>query len=169
MESNARVVPEFGEWADEIWNSAKSTYEFIGARDAATLNILYPSKSDRYKRLVVSARNRIIGWALMLDTKLKDHKQFANMRVGTIVDVLSLPGEEGAIIAQASLFLERQGVDLIVTNQSYTRWKVALKRCGFLVGPSNYGFAASPDLAREFSSLEQCHLTRGDGDGPINL
>jgi hypothetical protein len=64
-------------------------------------------------------------------------------------------------------------VDLIVSNQAHREWRAALECAGFLQGPSNYIFAASKELARRLDPWEQgfskLHITRGDGDGPINL
>ena len=64
-------------------------------------------------------------------------------------------------------------VDLIVTNQSHIYWKNALKTNSFINGPSNFIFASSKDLSAKLADnknlAKHIHLTRGDGDGPINL
>ena len=58
-------------------------------------------------------------------------------------------------------------------NQSHRAWREALRRCGYLTGPSNYGFAASRALAAALEPWsmhgELIHMTRGDGDGPIHI
>ena len=112
---------------------------------------------------------RDIGWALLVDTVMRDNRYFGNMRVGTIADNLALPGDEEAVVAAATHFLNGRGVDLVVSNQSHLAWRSALAHVAFLKGPSNYGFGASPLLAAALPPLASCHLTRGDGSGPINL
>ena len=43
----------------------------------------------------------------------------------------------------------------------------------FINGPSNFIFATSQELSKKLESnmnlKDHMHLTRGDGDGPINL
>jgi hypothetical protein len=60
-------------------------------------------------------------------------------------------------------------VDLIISNQSHTAWTEALRANGFLQGPSNYLLGASKPLSALADPLSECHINRGDGDGPVNL
>jgi hypothetical protein len=55
-----------------------------------------------------------------------------------------------------------------VSNQSHPAWIEALRRQGFIVGPSNFVLAMSPELAARVPA-GLMHFTRADGDGPINL
>ena len=167
--TQARQVADFGPWADEIWNAASLSYDFIGRRDCRTLTFLYPSHDPRFIRLVVEKDDGPIGWAVLLVTGMKAHKQFGSMRVGSLVDCLALPGQEVAVADHAIEALHARRVDVMVSNQSHTPWRRALRLAGFIRGPSNYGFACSKALAAEISRVSKCHLTRGDGDGPINL
>ena len=95
------------------------------------------------------------------------------MKLGSIVDCLSLKGYERSIISKTSEMLKRKGVDLIVSNQSHIFWKNAFKMNSFINGPSNFIFASSKVLFAKLmdktKSIDHVHLTRGDGDGPINL
>ena len=102
---------------------------------------------------------------------MQDHKQFGDMRVGTIVDCLAPPESAGAIVRAAASLLERRGVDLIVSNQLHAVWSRALLESGFRTGPSNYLMALSPAfaLAAGGANHDQFHVNRGDGDGPIHL
>jgi hypothetical protein len=153
---------DFAGWADEIWERARGSYAIIAARDASTLNALYPPTDPRFLRVRTPR-----GWALALDTRMHDHKQFGDMRVGTIVDGLGDP----AVIRAATGLLEARGVDLIISNQLHRDWSAALLDAGFRRGPSNYLFAASPALAALAAnpSDDAIHINRGDGDGPIHL
>jgi hypothetical protein len=172
-EASVQVVAEFGPWTDEIWPAARDQYHFAAVRDGAAMNRLFPPDKTKYLRLRISAGANTVGWALALDTQLSQHKQFGEMRLGSIIDCLALPGHEPEVIASATGFLENCGVDLIVSNQPHAAWQAALSRAGFLRGPSNFIFAASPELATRLSPFAanqaRFHLTRTDGEGPSHL
>ena len=170
---SVEIVNEFSHWADELWDSSKSVYSMMAVRDSATLNILYPSNSKRFIRFKVVQDGEVIGWAVVLNTKMSNHKQFGNMRVGSIIDCLALPENASKVIESASDYLEKAGVDLIVSNQSHSSWCLALKNAGFIKGPSNFIFAASMELSKLLEPFEdnitKTFINRGDGDGPIHL
>jgi hypothetical protein len=172
-EAAAEPVRVFEAWADALWERSNYRYAMVAARDARALNTLYPPGDSRYIRLRVLKDGAIVGWALLLDTQMKEHKQFGGLRVGTIADCLALPEDAEAVIAASAACLSGRRVDLIVSNQSHTAWCAALERCGFLCGPSNYVYAASKKLAEALDPFDvnrnEIHINRGDGDGPIHL
>ena len=92
------------------------------------------------------------------------------MRLGSIVDCLSIRGYETSIIKKTEEILKKKGSDIIVSNQSHIYWKNALKMNSFINGPSNFIFASSVRLTKKLGNNKDfIHITRGDGDGPINL
>ena len=167
------TVHEFGPWADETWERAREEYRFIAVRTAHELNRLYPKTDSRFHRILIRRKKDVVGWAVVLDTAMKDHKQFGNLRVGSIVDCLAIPGAEAAVVSATTNKLARRGVDVIVTNQLHRSWCSAFRNNGYLSGPSNFIFTAAPKLAERLEPLSEnaslVHMTRGDGDGPINL
>jgi hypothetical protein len=170
---SAEVVPSFSAWADEIWDKASSNHSLISERDSATLNRVYPPSGSRFHRLKVESASGTVGWAVVLDTQMSGHKQFGSLRVGSIVDCLALQEHEVVVAKAATDFLERRGVDLIVSNQAATAWGKALTRAGYLAGPSNFILGLSPELAKRVGHLAEqkgkVHMNRGNGDGPIHL
>ena len=135
----------------------------VRARCAATLDGLYPPDDARFLRIHAAD-----GWAVVLDTAMRGHKQFGSLRVGTIVDCLApFPGAP-AVIRAAARALEDRGVDLIVSNQLHAAWSRALLDAAFRRGPSNFLLALSPALAADAPALAdgELHINRGDGDGP---
>jgi hypothetical protein len=108
-----------------------------------------------------------IGWAVVGERR-KDAK-YGNMRVGSVVDCFALPGELFSVVRCATQTLERQGFDLILSNQSHQAWGEAFKAAGYLPATSNFIFAASKKLAQLLAPFEEVrakmHLTRADGDG----
>ncbi len=170
---NVAVVAEFGSEVDEIQGRACGAYALLPCRDREVLNLRYPVSDSRFLRLLVDSGSGPYGWAVVLATSMHGHKQFGDLRVGTIVDCLALPGEEDYVIHAASQVLEDQGVDLIISNQSHRNWRRACEHAGFFPGTSNYIFAASPQLSNLLepfaSNFPAAHLTRGNGAGPIHL
>lgn len=169
----SQVVNDFGDWADSIWDRAVNNYSLIAVRNGIILNTLYPASKEKFIRLQVLKHGAPIGWAVLLDTQMTNHNYFGNMRVGTVVDCLANPGSEAEVIASATRHLVRRGVDLIVSNQLHRDWCSSFVRAGYLKGPSNFLFAASPSLTAGLdpfdTNIDRVHMTRGDGDGPIHL
>lgn len=171
--ASADPVDGFLQWADELWERSGKSYEMIAVRDSRSLNILYPASSKRFLRVRVLQGGDVIGWAVLLDTLMQGDKYFGNLRVGTVVDCLALPADAAAVVRATTKVLEDRGVDLIITNQSHTAWRSAFRRAGFFEGPSNFIFAASPQLSKllgvSASTGSGNHINRGDGDGPVHL
>jgi hypothetical protein len=168
---SGEIVREFGSWADEVWQNSLPDYTFAAVRDAAALAVVHAK--PHLLRMRVSRADRVIGWVVMLDTPMSNHKQFGNLRVGSIVDCMAGAVDAESVVQCATKFLEGRGVDIIVSNQSHRSWRRAMSSCGFLRGPSNFVLALSPHLLKKLQPIEtlrdQFHMTRGDGDGPINL
>jgi hypothetical protein len=156
----------FSAWADAIWDRSRADYGMLAERNSGILDALYPPEDQRFLRIRAAG-----GWAVLLDTAMEGHKQFGNIRVGTIVDCLAPPGDAATVVRAATRTLEKRGVDLIVSNQLHADWCQALAGAGFRRGPSNFLFAASPALAALLDEAEdgELHINRGDGDGPIHL
>ena len=166
-------VNEFDDQVDKVWERAKDQYTLIAVRDQRTLSVLYPRGNERFHRLLISENRNVIGWVVVIHTKMTGHKQFGNMHVGTIVDLLSIPGFERKVLESAWRYLKDTKVDLMVSNQLDLRWGETFKKVGFFSGPSNFALAMSPKLSQKVSKeskgLSRIHMNRGDGDGPINL
>jgi len=167
---------EFSDWADELWALVKETVSFATVRDANTLRLLYPpnfsSDIASTRTLRMSRNGSAIGWAI-IGQRRKDAK-FGAMRVGSIVDCWALPENASTVIRAATRALEKDGVDLIVSNQSHGAWCGALEKAGFLKGPSTFIFAASKELTKLLQPTQgnpaSFHITRADGDGlPVNF
>jgi hypothetical protein len=173
----AEEVAEFSDWADGLWNEAKNGVSMAAVRDASTLRLLYPPSVTSTRRLRISRNGVAIGWAIIGERR-KDAK-FGKMRVGSIVDCWAAEEDMASVVKAATQALEKDGlekdgVDLIVSNQSHHAWCSAFEKSGFLKGPSNFIFAASKKLTELLQPLEEnrpsFHVTRADGDGlPANF
>jgi hypothetical protein len=125
-DERAEVVRGFSDWADDLWNACKGRYAMIAVRDSESLNILYPANSSRFLSYKVTAGGVVLGWAVLLDTQMRNNKHFGNLRVGSIVDCLAVPEQAVAVVRAVTKVLEMRGTDLIVSNQSHAAWCAAL-------------------------------------------
>ncbi len=166
-ELSAEEIKIVDEDYDKLWEKTKKYNSFIAVRNSKYLNILYSEK--RFIKLKFTHNKEIIGWSISLCTKLNNHKQFGNMVLGSIVDCLSLKNYEIEIINKTSEILKKRGSNLIVSNQSHYLWQNAFKKNIFIRGVSNFIFASSKNLNNKIKNKSFMHITRGDGDGPINL
>jgi hypothetical protein len=169
------VLERFDEWADHLWQECAASYSFVAVRASEVLNRIYPPGRAGVFRLRVSTADRVIGYAVVQEEDSLHSEFMGEMRVGTIVDALARPEHAHPVIWLAAQELERRGVDVIISNQSHPAWGAALRRAGFLEGPSHCVFAAARRLAEEIRAVDpsarELHLTRGDGDWPwgVNL
>ncbi|HEV2287822.1 MAG TPA: hypothetical protein VGR81_02600 [Candidatus Acidoferrales bacterium] len=169
----AQEIYEFDEWANFLWKKCNSQYAMLGDRTSRALNLLYPAETERFIRVKVEASGEPIGWLVLLDTQMHNNRHFGDLRVASIVDCLAPLENAAEVIRAGTQFLQEKRIDLIISNQSHTAWVAGLERSGFLQGPSNCVFAASPKLAELLQpfteKVRESHLNRGDGDGPIHL
>jgi hypothetical protein len=159
-----RTEDRFGDWAEEIWERTRDEFCWIAERTAPVLRELYPPAG--HCRIV-----RVPGaWAVTWMTEMRGNAHFGDLRLGTVLDCLAGPGQAEAVARAAAATLEEQGADLIVTNQTAEFMLEGFRRAGFHAGPSNYGLSVSPALLQVINAKAgPWHMTRGDGDGRVNL
>lgn len=172
--ARAAVVPEFGSWADDLWEACRSRYAAIAQRDAASMNALVPPRGwPPGIRLKVDREGRTIGWAVVMDTAMKGDARFGDLRVGSVVDCLADPDDAGEVVFAATRFLGDRGVDIIVSNQAHPAWAQGFARNGYAVLENKRMFAPSPALRALLEPFEETarglHLTNMDGHGPMAL
>jgi hypothetical protein len=167
------TVSDFGDWADTVWEKSRNHYTLAAVRNAALLNRLYPPDEENFLKLKVTREGEPIGWAVMRNNRFPAHKQFGQMRIGSVIDCLAVPGEEPVVVQAATQLLEEREADIIVTNQSHQSWGRAFIRSGYWSGPSNFIFAGSPKMVKDLDpfaeKIRSIHFTRGDGEGPSHL
>lgn len=172
--ATAVEVAEFGEWADALWEESKGCYAALAVRDAAMMNrLMPPGKWPPVRRLRVDLKGCTVGWAAVMDTQMQANENYGDLRVGSIVDCLARTEHAGEVVAAASAFLARSGVDMIVSNQAHPAWARGFAQNGYAVLPNRRLFAVSPalrDLLAPFDDTARgLHLTNMDGHGPMAL
>lgn len=167
------VMDSFSHWADVVWEQSSPEYSLVARRDSATLNTLYRPGDPRYIRLRITERARTLGWAIVMDSMLHNHSRMGSVRAGLIVDCMAPVKHAEKVVQAATRFLAKRGVDLVRSHQTHPAWGAALRRTGFLSGPSFFLFAASRQMANLLDTTdpnyERIFFNRGDGDGPLNL
>jgi hypothetical protein len=167
------VMDSFSHWADIVWEQSAPEYSLVARRDSTTLNTLYRPGDPRYIRLRITERARTLGWAVVMDSVLNQHNRMGSVRAGLIVDCMAPVKHAEKVVQAATRFLIRRGVDLVRSHQSHAAWGAALRRTGFLPGPSFFMFAASRQMSAILDEVdpdyERIFFNRGDGDGPLNL
>lgn len=167
----ASEEPQFGTWADEVWEAAKGSYRLLAVRDAKTLNRVMPAGEwPNAIPLKVTLGGRVVGWAAVRDHQMVGDPQFGDLRSGSIVDALAVPGMERAVIAAATRFLASQGVDFVGAVFSHANWIGACQNTGFIALKGRRGVGFSPELVKVGGGfgplLEGTHFTLMDADGP---
>ena len=164
--------PAFEGWADDLWKRARSLHSICAVRDSRVLRHLYPGGGP-YRCLRVRRGGETVAWAVLCLSRFTDNPYFGDMRVGIILDCFGLPGAAAALAFHTARALEHAGADVCITNQSADLWIDAFKACGFVSGPSNYGMSLSKQVVAKLAESPRwqasIHLTRGDGDGRVNL
>lgn len=163
----------WGSWADTIWDCYRRSCSFAVKRDRRTLIDLYPKNDPTLKRLVILRDQQPVGWAVCANTKFANHLHFGNLQVGSILDCVAVPDAMALTAALADRELSSAGAELVIVNQSHTKWVKAFRSAGFFAGPSNFLLAMSKTLTEAVHSIrggeQLVHVTRGDGDGRIHL
>ncbi|MGV3658746.1 MAG: hypothetical protein ACO1TE_01140 [Prosthecobacter sp.] len=168
-------VESFGSWADEAWLAARGQYSLCADRGSTSLNRLYPQGEGASRIVKVSDHGKVVGWFVARSKAMKGHKYFGDMRVGSLIDAMAVPGAETKVAWAARLYLQEHAADIIVCNMQHHVWRTALRSAGWLRGPSNFGLAVSRQLAAAMGpqpyaeSIETAHFLRGDGEGPTHL
>jgi hypothetical protein len=172
-EGTIRQVPEWGDWADDIWQASRDNCTFAVARDRYTLESLYPTIDQRTRILLIERGGQPVGWSVCFNAALTNHRHFGTLRVGSVLDCLAPPDAMTTTAILTDGELAAQGADLVLLNHSHAGWNEAFRAAGFLSGPSNYMLAMSKKLTEALRSTRdgegRVHITRGDGDGRIHL
>jgi hypothetical protein len=168
------VEPQFGPWADDVWQRCKDSLGLLTVRDTRMLAMLLPTTLPSAFRLRVRRAGSDIGWAFVLAHDFATGQpdgMFGALNVGVVADVLARPEDARAVGRSAVDWLMDASTDIIISNQSHPAWISALHHAGLVDGPVNYASYRSPAVERMLtpdpSHRLHVHLTRADGDGPV--
>lgn len=171
----AHRVETFGAWADEIWECSHQAYSWVARRDRAALDHLMGQPGWPDARIFkLMNGNALLGWFAVRISDLENDKRFGNLRVGSIIDALTVPGFETEAVSLAVQYLADEGADLIGGHLSHSVWKSAMRRAGFFEFAGQRPLYLAPDLVRRLAasgvtSSAQVHLMPIDGDGPMGF
>jgi hypothetical protein len=144
------------------WQTIRTRYGFAVDRSEEVLAALY-GPAERFHRVRSPGALGILAL-----TDCRGHRYFGDLRVATLAEMICWPGAEEALLAEAVRQAQTNAADLLVTNQSAPDLTAALKRAGWFAYTSNYVVAYSRALTSEIG-IAPAYVTRGDGDGLLNL
>jgi hypothetical protein len=161
-------VASFAPWADEVWASAAAAYDFVVARDAASLDRLYPPENERFHRLMIRANGEVAGWALVGVKRFEQDANFGNARIAVLWDFFAQPPNAGAVIEGARDYVASIGADSLLASVCHREWINAFVERGFKVISDQRKVLVSRPLAAALAPFaeraSQCFLTFGDGE-----
>ncbi len=176
FEATATVEPDFGDWADVVWDRAKGRYAAVAVRDAASMRTLLPIAQQHREwppptRLRVEKNGQLIGWAAVIEKQLTDDRNFGDLRVGMVADAFGAPESAGEIVHAAFGHLRDLGVDMVMANHAHPAWAEGYEAAGFFRVPDRRIFCASPALQAALEPWDRTknglYLTNLDGHGPM--
>lgn len=141
----------------------RSRYGFAVDRIPAVLDALYPPADSAFFRLTAPGALGIV----RLST-LEDHPYFGNLRVATLAEAICQPEAARGLLRATLAETHRRGAELLLGNFSAPELTAATLAEGWLPYPSNFLVAFSPRLAQQIGPSPY-YVTRGDGDGLLNL
>jgi hypothetical protein len=163
----------WGDWAQEVWTGFAPALRFGVRRDLDVLRELYPAGDPRLVIHRITGASGTLGWSASLVKAMENSPYFGNLQVASVLDCAALPGYFGTVATLVDRALGEEDVDLVITNQSLAEWKDAFTVAGFRSGPSRFQIAISSALTGALSKSPVAdgavHITRGDGDGRLNL
>lgn len=172
-DTTLELVETFDDWADTVWEEAKSSFSLCADRQRTHQNRIYRGSGGENMRVLVKSKGVVVGWFVARSRPMKGHKYFGDMRVGSLIDALARPGFEAHVTWAARQFLDQRGSDIIVCNMQHQAWRAAILAAGFFKGPSNFALAASPKLSARLDPygdrIAFAQFMRGDGEGPTHL
>jgi len=170
---DVRAETSFGDWADVVWQAARSDYRLIAERTAVALNRVMPAGSwPDAQPISVWQGGTPVGWAALRIQRSGDHPQFGELAVGSVIDALAVPGHEATVAAASMARLRGSNVDLIGAAFADRRWVDAFASAGCFAVRQRRNLMLSPALAARmnpFTVHAGLHLTLIDGDGPRSL
>jgi hypothetical protein len=164
-----REEQALGGWADEIWNRVRDQYGLVAARDHVSVDAVLPQTAD-VRRLRVIRDGADVAWVCVVrhDFSGAPDSRFGDLTVGLIADGVASPGDSLLVASCAFDYLRDAGADVVFSNQLHPIWVAGLRELGFLHGPSNFAFYASPAMsALGIDWRHEAQINRGDCDGPV--
>ncbi|MEO8657193.1 MAG: hypothetical protein ABI693_01915 [Bryobacteraceae bacterium] len=159
-------VSQWPDGLDEVWKRCRQGIGFSSVRDAKAAADLYPE--GRIHRFVLRVGGEVVGWSACLVSPMQNNAYFGNLVVGTVLDALAPASHLSLLLSLTTDVLASLGADLVVTNQTHSLWREHFRRLGYVDGPSNYLLALSKPL-KSGVLPDDTYVSRGDGDGRINL
>lgn len=145
------------------WESVRARYAFAMERSPEVLDALYPPADPAFVRLRVPG-----AFGVLKISAFRGHPYFGDLSVATLAEAAAVPGAARALLREALSQSRQHGAGLLLANFSAAELQQAMREEGWLSHTSNFLVGFSPTLARAIGD-QNYYLSRGDGDGLLNL
>lgn len=136
---------------------------FGADRTAEVFAALYPADDPRNARLSLGTATGVLRVS-----PFSSHPYFGGLTVATLAEALLSEDNARAFLRTAVDTARSSGADIVVANFSDPLVCSALQAEGWIPYRSNYLVGLSPSLAKSIGE-QPYYLSRGDGDGLLNL
>ena len=151
---------------DELWDKVKLNFDLISFKNKINLNLVYNSKRFDLLKIRIYKNKNYLGWIVLKITKHNNSNHFFDSKTCTIVDMLCEKIHYNILIKEIKKISLKYNCDVILVNSTYFDFNIKLKNNFFINFNSNFGFVYK---TFETFNIHKSWITRGDGDGPINL
>ena len=146
-----------------LWTDIRTRYAFAMERSPAVLDALYPPAGPAFVRVQIPG-----GLAVLRISHFRRHNYFGDLTTATLAETICAPTAARALLRAALAEARANGAGLLLANHSDPELQQAMREEGWLSYTSNYLAGLSPQLAARIGT-QPYYLTRGDGDGLLNL
>ena len=151
---------------DKLWDKVKFNFDLISVKNKINLNLVYDTKRFNLLKIRVFKNEKYLGWLVLKITKHNNSKHFFDCRTCTVVDLLCDPAYYSIFIKEIKKISIINNCDVVLVNSTFKEFNNMLKKNFFINVGSNFGFVYK---SSETFNINKSWITRGDGDGPINL
>tara|TARA_B100001059_G_C17820463_1_gene577929 strand:- start:558 stop:1631 length:1074 start_codon:yes stop_codon:yes gene_type:complete len=156
----------FAQKDDELWDKVKCNFDLISVKNKINLNLVYNSKRFDLLKIRIYENKEYLGWIVLKITKHKNSNHFFDSKTCTVVDMLCKKIHYNILVKEIKKISLKHNCDVILVNSTNVDFNINLKNNFFININSNFGFVFK---SSENININKSWITRGDGDGPINL
>jgi hypothetical protein len=151
----------------DFWK--KTSFSLI--RCTKIINAQTPSKKFPFKKFEIRYKGNIVSNIIILESATKNHKYFGDLNIWTILEfeIFCCENLIKKINSMLISYAKKTEIDAIIINTNSKTIKNFCKKNFWINLPTNFCVSFSPNLANSINKFDDIHITRLDGDGPINL
>ena len=172
---SVRIVEEFDERLDKLWEKNKSFIKNCQVRKADYLNWMFKTEYG-WKKFVYEIDSEVLGYAVVTTKSFEKGERLANIQVTSIIDLFwdfQNVNVLRILLARIEQYALDQNSEVLICSINNQDAQNILKKHTFMKIPSSVFFAyysAFDEIRKNISvDLNDWFLTRGDADAAGSL